>query len=82
MNIDGIKIQCRCGKEQCEGDKLTQLHLYAQTGSDVELLEWLLDWFSQNAEEPITETAFKINLEEVRKARAEAKAKADAARFN
>lgn len=53
MTIEGIKTPCYCHSEQCNGQRLTQLHLYARNDSDVAMLQQLLGALMANAAEPL-----------------------------
>jgi hypothetical protein len=63
MKLEGIKTPCRCQDEQCTGQRLTQLHLYARTDEDVEMLQSLFDAFIENAANPVQSTDAVVSPE-------------------
>lgn len=70
MKVEGIRIECRCGREACTGKRLTQLHIFAQNDDDIALLEALLAEFQQAATEPIREIDLTLDLDAINRARA------------
>lgn len=56
MKLEGIKTPCHCRLETCDGQRLTQLHLYAQSDADVETLQLLLDALVAGSSEPLQST--------------------------
>jgi hypothetical protein len=65
MRLEGIKTPCRCQDEKCDGQRLTQLHLYARTDGDVDMLQALFDALIQNAAEPIQSTDVVVSPETI-----------------
>ena len=47
-----ITTPCRCRDKQCEQDRLTQLHLKAESDEDVQFLEMIVELFDQRDANP------------------------------